>query len=184
MPENWDRERREEKRQQASKHFCVSAREAGMSFFLFRGGSSAIKRNGIPSCSPALPPLSLCAILPYVHFFFFTPPHRNTLAAQWWYTEAEAEYNVAAVWLMPRNTRRATKVCGFRGRTITLPKARAPNQRFLVIESLKSPSVLTLADFAGPIIGFLHNTDPNKQLEGCRLKKEGPFPTGHTGRST
>ncbi len=37
---------------------------------------------------------------------------------------------------------------------------------------------------AGPIIRFLHITGPRKQLEGCRLEKEGPFPTGHTGRST
>ncbi len=59
-----------------------------------------------------------------------------------------------------------------------------PNQRFLVIESLKSPSGLTSISFAGPIIRFLHNTGPRKQLEGCRLEKEGPFSTGHSGRST
>ena len=25
---------------------------------------------------------------------------------------------------------------------------------------------------------------PRKQLKGCRLEKEGPFPAGHPGRST
>ncbi len=60
----------------------------------------------------------------------------------------------------------------------------SPNQRFLVIESLKLPSGLTSIRFAGPIIRFLHITGPRKQLEGCRLEKEGPFPRGHTGMST
>ncbi len=64
------------------------------------------------------------------------------------------------------------------------PPPLLPNQRFLVIESLKSPSGLTFFSFAGPIIRFLHITGPRKQLEGCRLEKVGSFPTGHTGRST
>ncbi len=59
-----------------------------------------------------------------------------------------------------------------------------PNQRFLVIESLKSPSKLTSTSFAGPIIRFLPITVPRKQLEGCQLEKEGPFPAGNPGRST
>ncbi len=59
------------------------------------------------------------------------------------------------------------------------PPYREPNQRFLVIESLKSPSRLTSICFAGPIIRFLHITGPRKELEGCRLEKEGPFPAGH-----
>ncbi len=25
---------------------------------------------------------------------------------------------------------------------------------------------------------------PRKQLEGCQLEKDGPFPAGHSGRST
>ena len=59
-----------------------------------------------------------------------------------------------------------------------------PNQRFLVIESLKSASRGPFIDFAGPIIRFLHIMGPRKQLEGCRFEKEGPFPAGHLGRST
>ncbi len=59
-----------------------------------------------------------------------------------------------------------------------------PNQRFLVRESLKLPSGLTSISFAGPTKRFLHIAGPRKQLEGCWLEKEGPFPTGHTGRST
>ncbi len=53
-----------------------------------------------------------------------------------------------------------------------------------LIEYLKSPSGLTSISFAGPIIRLLHITDPRKHLEGCRPEKEGPYPTGHTGRST
>ncbi len=60
---------------------------------------------------------------------------------------------------------------------------KCPNQRFLVIESLKSPSRGTSVDFAGLIIRFLHNTGPTKLLEGCRLEKVGPFPAGHPGRN-
>ncbi len=59
-----------------------------------------------------------------------------------------------------------------------------PNQHFLIIKSLNLPSGLTSISFAGPIIRFLHITGPRKMLEGCRLEKEGPFPTGHPGRST
>ncbi len=58
-----------------------------------------------------------------------------------------------------------------------------PNQRFLVIESLKSPFRPPSIGFSGPILIFLHITGPRKQLEGCRLEKEGPFSTEHTGRS-
>ena len=53
-----------------------------------------------------------------------------------------------------------------------------PNQRFLVIESLKSPSGHPSVDFAGLIKIFLHITGPRKMVEGCRLEKEGLFPTG------
>ena len=60
----------------------------------------------------------------------------------------------------------------------------APNQRFLVIEALKSPSGLTSISFEGPIIRFLRITGPSKLLEGCWLEKEGPFPVGLPGRST
>ncbi len=62
--------------------------------------------------------------------------------------------------------------------------APLPNQRFLVIESLKSPSGFPFFSFAGPIIGFLQIMSPRKQLEGCWLEKEGFFPTVHPGRST
>ncbi len=48
-------------------------------------------------------------------------------------------------------------------------KVSFPNQRFLVIKSLKSPFRLTSADFAVPIIRFLHITGPIKLLEGCAL---------------
>ncbi len=59
-----------------------------------------------------------------------------------------------------------------------------PNQRFLVVESLKSPYRLTLVDFAGTIIRFLHITGPRKRPEGCQLEKEELVPAGHPGRST
>ncbi len=52
---------------------------------------------------------------------------------------------------------------------------KSPNQCFLVIESLKSPSRLTSISFKGPIIRFLHIMAPTKQLESCQLEKEGAF---------
>ncbi len=59
-----------------------------------------------------------------------------------------------------------------------------PNQRFLVIRSLKLPSRLTSITFAGPIIRFLHITRPRNQPEGCWPEKKGPFPAEHPGRGT
>ncbi len=59
-----------------------------------------------------------------------------------------------------------------------------PNQRFLIIESLKSPCRGPFIDFTGPIVRFLYITGPSKQLEGCRFEKEVPCPAGHPGRST
>ena len=64
------------------------------------------------------------------------------------------------------------------------PPPPVPNQRFLAIESLKLPFGLTSINFAGPIMRFLLITGTRKELEGCRLEKEGPFPAGHPGRST
>ncbi len=58
-----------------------------------------------------------------------------------------------------------------------------PNQRFLVIESLKSPSGLPSISFSGPILRFLHITGTRKQLEGCWLEKEGSFPAQNPGSS-
>ncbi len=59
-----------------------------------------------------------------------------------------------------------------------------PNQRFLVIKSLKLPSRLTSISFAGLITRFLHITGPSKLLEGCQLEKEGLLSVGHPGRSS
>ncbi len=49
---------------------------------------------------------------------------------------------------------------------------------------MKSPFGPPSISFAGPKIRFLHITSPRKQLEGCRLEKEGPFSAGDPGRST